>query len=124
MQEYIELLEELKIYLRQAQLRATLSVNNHMVITYWGMGKKILLRQAELGWGAKVIDNLSKDLKEAFPKMEGISARNLKYMRKFAETYPDFEIVQAPLAQISWYHHIALMDKLKDNPTNYLHRKS
>lgn len=116
-QEYTELLEELKIYLRQAQLKATLSVNSHMVITYWGMGKKILLRQAEQGWGAKVIDNLAKDLKTEFPNMQGISARNLKYMRKFAETYPDFEIVQQAVAQISWGHNTVLMDKLKDNPT-------
>jgi predicted nuclease of restriction endonuclease-like (RecB) superfamily len=117
MDAYLKFLEEIKTYLKQAQLKATLSVNHQMILTYWGMGKKILLRQAEQGWGAKVIDTLAQDLKSDFPKMKGISARNLKYMRKFAETYPDFEIVQAPLAQISWYHHIALMDKLKDSQT-------
>ena len=49
----------------------------------------------------------------SFPDATGYSVRNLKYMAKFALRFPDKEIVQAPLAQITWYHHIALMDKVK-----------
>lgn len=46
--------------------------------------------------------------------MKGLSPRNLNYMRAFAETYSEEPIVHAPLAQITWYHHIALLDNVKD----------
>ena len=65
-------------------------------------------------WGNKFIDNLAADIKLSFPDAKGYSVRNLKYMAKFAELYPNEEIVQATLAQITWYHNIALMDKVKD----------
>jgi hypothetical protein len=72
-----------------------------MVLLYWDIGQTILNRQDEQGWGAKIIDRLSEDLKEAFPEMNGFSPRNLKYMRKFAEQWPNREIVQEALAQIT-----------------------
>jgi len=70
-------------------------------------------RQEKLGWGAKVIDRLGFDLRHAFPNMKGFSPRNLKYMRACAEAWPDLPIVQGPLAQLPWYHHITLLDKVK-----------
>lgn len=82
---------------------------------YWQIGKHILAKQAEQGWGAKVIDNLAKDLSLIFPDMKGLSVRNLKYMRKFAEAYPDSAFVQAVPAQISWTHHISILDKISDS---------
>ncbi len=113
-QNYTTLLENIKKYITEARVQATKTINQQMIAVYWLIGKDILIRQAKAGWGAKIIDNLAQDLKMAFPKMKGISARNLKYMRKFAHEYPDFEIVQAKLAQISWYHNITLLDKCKD----------
>lgn len=86
-----------------------------MVLLYWDVGRVILERQSAEGWGAKVIDRLSSDLREAFPDMKGLSPRNLKYMRAFAEAWPKKAIVQGPLAQITWYHNIALLEKL-DQP--------
>jgi predicted nuclease of restriction endonuclease-like (RecB) superfamily len=56
---------------------------------------------------------LAHDLRSAFPAMKGFSARNLKYMRAFAEAWPEIEFVQEALAQLPWYHQIALLDKLK-----------
>lgn len=79
---------------------------------YWHIGRDILARQAEQGWGAKVIDRLAHDLRTTFPDMKGFSPRNLKYMRAFAEAWPDETFVQAVLAQLPWYHHLALLDKL------------
>lgn len=79
---------------------------------YWHIGRDILARQAEQGWGAKVIERLAHDLRAAFPAMKGFSPRNLKYMRAFAEAWPDESFVQAVLAQMPWYHHLALLDKL------------
>jgi predicted nuclease of restriction endonuclease-like (RecB) superfamily len=77
------------------------------------MGRVILKQQASEGWGAKVIDRLSFDLKEAFPDMKGFSPRNLKYMRTFATAYPDMKFVQRVVAQIPWRSNIMLLDKLK-----------
>jgi hypothetical protein len=74
---------------------------------YWEIGHLILQRQEIEGWGAKVIDRLSVDLNREFPDQKGFSARNLKYMRKFAENYPDMEIVQQAAAQIPWFHNCA-----------------
>ena len=99
--------------IRSAQLRASLAVNREMGLLYWQIGRDILQRQAQEGWGAKVIDRLAADLHHAFPDMTGLSPRNLKYMRAFAAAWPDEPIVQGPLAQITWYHNIALLEKLR-----------
>lgn len=110
---YQELLEELKVRIQDARVRASLAVNSEMILLYWRVGRCILERQHEQGWGSKVIDRLSADLRAAFPDVAGYSTRNLKYMRAFAQAYPRAEIVQGVLAQITWYHNIALLDKVK-----------
>lgn len=100
-------------------MRAILAVNRELLVLYWQIGRDILQRQQTEGWGSKVIDRLARDLKREFPDMRGFSSRNLKYMRAFAEAYPDEQIVQEQLAQITWYHNIALLEKLK-NPEQRL----
>jgi len=82
------------------------------------------MRQTQQGWGAKVIERLSHDLRTAFPNMKGFSPRNLKYMRAFAEVWPKIEFVQEVLAQLPWYHQLALLDKLEnaDSRTWYAHK--
>lgn len=109
---YDDFLRDLKDRIRRAQVKAALAVNRELVLLYWQMGREILTRQQYEGWGTKVVDRLAKDLKREFPDMTGFSSRNLKYMRAFAEAYPDEQIVQEVLAQITWYHNIALLDKL------------
>jgi predicted nuclease of restriction endonuclease-like (RecB) superfamily len=109
---YADWLAELKGRIHRAQQRATLAVNRELITLYWQIGRDILERQARQGWGAKVIDRLSHDLRTAFPEMQGFSPRNLKYMRAFAEAWSDAEFVQAVLAQLPWYHHLALLEKL------------
>lgn len=111
---YSDWLLELKTRIHTAQQRAALAVNRELVLLYWQIGCDILARQVEQGWGAKVIDRLAHDLRAAFPEMKGFSPRNLKYMRAFAEAWPDAEFVQAALAQLPWYHQLALLDKLSD----------
>ena len=112
--------------IRKAQIRTSLTVNSEMLQLYWDIGNSILVVQKQLGWGQKIIDKLSLDIKRKFPESTGFSVRNLKYMRSFAEAYSDFpimqvplaqaenEFVQVPLAQITWYHHITLLSKVKD----------
>ena len=110
---YADWLAELKNRIHSAQQRAALAVNRELVLLYWQIGRDILARQAEQGWGAKVIERLAQDLRNAFPQMKGFSPRNLKYMRAFAEAWPDSEFVQEVLAQLPWYHQLALLDKLR-----------
>jgi predicted nuclease of restriction endonuclease-like (RecB) superfamily len=88
-------------------------VNSEQTLLYWDIGHDILEKQESEGWGAKVVERMSADLKAAFPDMTGLSPRNLKYMRAFADAWARKEIVQAPLAQLPWYHHLALLECLK-----------
>ena len=110
---YADWLAELKTRIHSAQQRAALAVNRELVLLYWQIGRDILARQAEQGWGAKVIERLAQDLRSAFPQMKGFSPRNLKYMRAFAEAWPDSEFVQQAAAQLPWFHLCTLIDKLK-----------
>lgn len=109
---YADWLTELKARIHSAQQRATQAVNRELVLLYWQIGRDILTRQAKQGWGAKVIDRLSQDLRAAFADMKGFSPRNLRYMRAFAQAWPDEEFVQEVLAQLPWYHQLTLLDKL------------
>lgn len=109
---YADWLTDLKARIHCAQQRAALAVNRELVLLYWQIGRDILARQSEQGWGAKVIERLAQDLRSAFPDMKGFSPRNLKYMRAFAEAWPDDDFVQEVLAQLPWYHQLALLDKL------------
>jgi predicted nuclease of restriction endonuclease-like (RecB) superfamily len=111
---YQALLQDLKQRIQNAQLRASVSVNRELVLLYWSIGREILLRQAQENWGTKVIDRLADDLKRAFPSMKGFSPRNLKYMRAFAEAWPDEQFVQQAVAQIPWGHNVRILDYVKD----------
>ncbi|MDP3112706.1 MAG: PDDEXK nuclease domain-containing protein [Thermodesulfovibrionales bacterium] len=110
---YAELLNTLKERIRASQVRAVMSVNRELVLLYWQIGQEILARQANENWGSKVIDRLAADLRREFPDMQGFSPRNLKYMRTFAEAYPDKQFVQQAVAQIPWGHNVRILDYVK-----------
>ncbi len=112
---YIDWLSELKIKIHNAQQRATLAVNNELVLLYWQIGNEILTRQEKQGWGAKVIERLAHDLRTTFPEMKGFSRTNLLYMRSFAEGWHDEQIVQQLAGQLPWGHNLVLLDKLKNS---------
>ena len=109
---YPELLTSVSTKVASGQQRAIAAANQEQLATYWAIGVDILERQDQQGWGAKIIDRLSADLRERFPAARGYSPRNLKYMRAFAAAWPDPAIVQVHLAQLPWYHQIALLEKL------------
>ncbi len=113
-ENYTAFLRSLKERIRQAQIKAALAVNKELTLLYWQIGREILTRQQQEGWGTKIVDQLAKDLKREFPDIKGFSSRNLKYMRAFAEAYPDEQIVQQLAAQIPWFHNCVLLDKVKD----------
>ena len=114
---YPELLENLKERIRTSQVRAALAVSRELVLLYWSIGRDILARQTQEGWGAKVVDRLAADLQREFPGVEGFSARNLKYMRALASAWPEEPIVQQLVAQLPWGHNVRALDKVKDRPT-------
>lgn len=111
--DYERWILSIKERVRHARLRALLAANAEQLALYWDIGRSILDKQEEHGWGSKVVDRMSRDLRAEFPDMTGFSLRNLLYMRAFAETWRRSEIVQAPLAQLPWYHQIALLEHLK-----------
>lgn len=140
---YTFVLKSLKERIRDARRQASLNANVLLLELYWEIGNTILQQQKVEGWGTKIIDRLARDLKVEFPDLKGFSLRNLKYMRAFAEAYPEFlnhqfsninrvavqeplaqlnkgeekSLMQAKLAQLPWYHHITLLDKVKNPGT-------
>ena len=139
---YTQWRKDIEQLIDTAKLHTALNVNVGTLTLYWNIGKSILQKQEQEGWGKQVIEQLSKDLISRYPDDRGYSVRNLRYMKRFASAYPDFpilqvplaelkelpilqatlaelenegkEFVQVPLAQISWYHHISLLPKEKD----------
>ena len=109
--EYLETIEQIKAEIKAAQYKAAVSVNQEMILLYHSIGEVINSHKV---WGDKFIDSLAKDIKLAFPNAKGYSVRNLKYMAKFARTYPDRQFVQTVSAQIPWSHNVAILDKVKD----------
>ena len=108
--EYLATIEQVKQEIKSAQYQAALHVNADLVLLYHSIGCVINEHKA---WGSKFIDNLASDLRLEFPNSKGYSVRNLKYMAKFAETYPGREFVQTVSAQIPWSHNIAILEKVK-----------
>lgn len=117
--DYKTLLHDLKEQIRQARLKAAIAVNSELVMLYWNIGREILSRQDKQGWGTKVIERLSDDLKHEFPDIKGFSARNILYMKQFAEIYGDFPISQQLVAKLPWGHNVALINKLDNTEERF-----
>lgn len=127
---YIQIVTRLKEQISRSRTKAALKANEILLELYWEIGQAILEMQKSEGWGAKVIDRLSIDLKNDFPNFKGLSVRNLKHMVLFAKTYPEFgqqvaaqlqnnenqgiKIKQQAVAQLPWGHHQLLLDKVTD----------
>ena len=110
--EYLQIIETIKGQIKGAQYQAALNVNRELIMLYYHIGKVINEHKT---WGSKFIENLAADIRISFPNVKGYSVRNLKYMAKFAETYPDEEFVQQAVAQIPWGHTVVLLDKFSDS---------
>ena len=109
--EYLATIEQVKQEIKAAQYKAAVHVNTELIMLYHSIGCVI---NAHKSWGNKFIENLAQDIKLEFPQTTGYSVRNLKYMAKFAATYPDSEFVQQVVAQIPWGHNVVLLDKVSD----------
>ena len=109
--EYLSVVNDIKARIKAAQHRVLLTANSELFSLYWNIGRVINDNSV---WGNKFIENLARDIKLDFPDAKGYSVRNLKYMAKFAKTFPEIEIVQSLTAQLTWTHSNALLDKTKD----------
>lgn len=114
---YAETLAAAKAAIQAARSRAVLAANSELIGLYWQLGRLIMERQAADGWGAKVVERFSADLRAEFPEMTGLSVRNLRYMRSLAHAWPSAEIVQRVVAALPWGHNLELLDKLDDPAT-------
>lgn len=109
---YPGLLDAVASCVQAGRQRAVVAANQELVSTYWHVGQEIAARMEFEGWGARVVDRLAADLRERFLEAKGFSPRNLRYMRTFAEAWPDWAILQRSVATLPWRHQIALLEKL------------
>jgi predicted nuclease of restriction endonuclease-like (RecB) superfamily len=142
--EYSDWLKDVKLQIKNAQIKATISVNSQLIMLYWDLGRQILEKQENAKWGSNFLDQLSKDLQNEFPDMKGLSATNLKYCKYFYSFYtinytkaiirqqvvdemqstdnqsniirqqPVDELYLKKITSIPWGHHILILNKIKE----------
>jgi len=112
--DYNQLLADVKERIRSAQYAALKVVNTELVGLYWDLGRMIVERQNQAGWGTSVVEQLSQDLRREFPGVAGFSVQNLWYMRQFHMEYREHEKLQPLVGEIAWAHNLAIMSKCKD----------
>ena len=112
--DYQDFVKETKEKIYEAQYKALKAVNVELLTLNWDIGKSIVMKQDEFGWGKSVVENLSNDLQKEFVGMQGFSSQNLWRMRKFYLTYKDNTKLAPMVREISWSHNVILMEKCKD----------
>lgn len=111
--DYAQLLAEVKERVRSAQYAALKAVNTELVGLYWDLGRMIVDRQEQAGWGKSVVERLSQDLRRVFPGVAGFSVQNLWYMRQFHMEYRGDERLQPLVGEIAWAHNLVILSKCK-----------
>ncbi len=114
---YPELLAAVTDRVAVGRSRAISAASRELLTSYWSIGGMLVERESAEGWGTRVVDRLSTDIRTQFPDLRGFSPRNLRYMKSFAQAWPDSSILQGSLARLPWYHQIALLEKLGDADT-------
>lgn len=113
--EYKKWLENIKHKIKTAQFKAALSVNTQLMELYWVLAKDIVNKQEEANWGDSIFEQLSIDLKIAFPTIGGFSRRNLYAIRQWYLFYSTVsEFVPQSVAQIPWGHNRLIISKIKN----------
>jgi predicted nuclease of restriction endonuclease-like (RecB) superfamily len=140
--DYTSFLTEVKGRIQTARLQAGRAVNRELVMLYWDIGRRIVEKQKNVGWGDAVVERLAADLRAEFPGMTSFSADNVWRMRQFYTEYsaPEFleqavqelergtgmaflgqavpeilaQAVRELVSRVPWGHHVQLMKKLKD----------
>jgi len=113
--DYQSFLKEVKGKILDAQYKALKAVNRELISLNWDIGKSIVEKQEELGWGRSVVETLSHDLQNEFPGIQGFSSHNLWRMRKFYLAYQENEKLAPMVQEIGWSHNIVILEKCKDD---------
>lgn len=113
-EDYGAALETIVNKIRAAQARAIRAVNFELVVVYKDIGQIIHEKQIRSEWGVSVVERLAKDLKNQFPAIKGFSSRNLWRIKDFYLSYCEKEKLTALLAEISWTHHVYILERCKD----------
>lgn len=111
---YSNLLENIKKRVLSARISAARTINRNLVELYWDIGKMIVEKQREEGWGKSVVEKLSQDLRKEYPGESGFSSRNLWDMKRFYEQYASHEELRQAVAEIPWGHNLLIMNKISD----------
>lgn len=101
-QNFTTFVKEIKSKILSSQYEALKAVNKELINLYWDIGKNIVEKQEQFGWGKSVVTNLSIELQREFIGIKGFSERNLWNMRNFYLEYKDNIKLQALTAQIGW----------------------
>ncbi|MEE1378961.1 MAG: DUF1016 N-terminal domain-containing protein [Clostridia bacterium] len=110
--EYFKFLENIKTDIITTRRQILSQANNEVVLMYYRIGKGLIENSK---YGNRFIDTLATDLKLDFPNMQGLSARNLRYMKRFAKEFEYDSILQHNVAKLPWTTITTIMDKIKDN---------
>lgn len=106
-----EVLHDIKKTLMITRNKIVENVNKDLILMYYNIGLKLIENNK---WGSSFIDTLAKDLKMEFPTLKGMSARNLRYMQKFATEFDNDEFLQHDVAKLPWTSVTTIMDQVKD----------
>lgn len=109
--KYFEVLNDIKKTLIVTRNRIVENANRDLVLMYYNIGLKLIENNK---WGSSFIDTLAKDLKVEFPTLKGMSARNLRYMQKFATEFANDEFLQHHVAKLPWSSLTTIIDQVKD----------
>mgnify|MGYP001585172409 FL=1 len=113
--DYLQLLQEIKVKIKSAQIKAAISVNKELISLYWDVGRIIAEKQALGKWGDSIVDMLASDLKREFPDMKGFSRANLFNIRQWYLFYSKMdEKVQQLVRQLPWGHNVIIVSKIKE----------
>ena len=112
-----ELVHELIALIDAARRRVATTVNSELVLLHWRVGLRLreeVVGEGRAAYGEQIVEAVARVLSTQYGR--GYSKRNLYYMIRFAEVFPELEIVHAVRAQLSWTHIrelIAIDDPLK-----------
>lgn len=81
--DYVTWLSEIKRRYVSAQIKASIKINIEKLRFNWSVGRDLVMRKAEEKWGSGVVEQLSLDLQETFPKEKGFSSRNMWRMKQW-----------------------------------------
>lgn len=108
---YKDWLKEVKERIRTSRVKAALAANAELITFYWDLGKMINEKSNSSAWGTNWIGQLSKDLRNEFPDMEGFSKTNLYNIRRLYQFYADDVIFHQLGGKIPWRHHVEIFTK-------------